>query len=54
MDQLQRLKDLKEMSCRLNKSLQRKSDELNEALAVKHHLDEMVINKQNVVSFSRS
>ena len=51
MDQLHRLKDLKETNRFLNESIQRKSGELNEALVVKHHLDEMVTSKQNAVNF---
>ena len=54
MDQLRRLKDLKVMNRLLNESLQHKTDELNEVLAVNHHLDEMVISKQNAVNFFRS
>ena len=45
MDQMQQLKDLKEMNHLLSESLQRKSDELNEALAIKLHLDKMVTSK---------
>jgi len=41
------------MNCLLSESLQRKTDELNEVLDAKHHLDEIVISKQNVVNFSR-
>ena len=54
MNQLQRLKDLKETNRLLNESIQRKSDEFNEALAVKHNLDEMVTSKQNAINFFRS
>ena len=53
MDHPQRLKDLKETNCLLNESLH-KMDELNEVLAVKHHLDEMIASYQNAVNFSRS
>ena len=54
MDQLRRLKDLKDTNRLLNESLQRKTDELNEVLAVKHRLDEMVIRKYNALNISRS
>jgi len=54
MDQLRQLKDLKNMNRLLNESLQRKMDELNEVLAAKNYLDEMVISKQNAVNFFQS
>ena len=42
MDQLRRLKNLKDMNRLLNESFQCKKDELNEVLAMKHRSDEMV------------
>ena len=52
MDQLRRLKDLKETNRLMNESLQHKIDEMNELLAMKHRLDEMV--KQATNNFFRS
>ena len=54
MDQLWRLKDLKATNRLLSESLQHKTNELNEVLAMKHRLNEMVISKQNTVNFFRS